>query len=81
MRKWIVKKLYELADLIHFEESMRRSEVNALAWIITKDMFEEREPKKRGRPKGRKDSVGPQAAPKKRGRPLGSKNKPKETIQ
>jgi hypothetical protein len=80
MRKWLARKLFNLALRLDWDEIVLRSlaflmiEAEARARIAPK--------KKRGRPAGRKDSVGSHAwkpiPPKpKRGRPLGSKNKPK----
>jgi hypothetical protein len=75
MRKWLAGKLFDLALWLDWDALVVRSiailivEAEARARIAPK--------KKRGRPAGRKDSVGGVAPPKKRGRPLGSKNKPK----
>lgn len=91
MRKWMAGKLVDLGVRLDWDAAVERARVILLVDMSLGDtmMLSLGEPKRRGRPKGRKDGVGPkpkakaqpQAAPKKRGRPLGSKNKPKETIQ
>ncbi len=65
MRKWLARKLLDLATWLDWET----------VFIVT--MAREKPKKKRGRPLGRKDSVGGAVPKPKRGRPLGSKNKPK----
>ena len=84
MRKWLVDKLFSLALRIDEVETtilarlwVDSDNFNRMVDALIKDMTESIEKPKRGRPKGRKDSVGPKPEPKKRGRPLGSKNKPK----
>ena len=85
MRKWLVNKLFSLALRIDEVETtilarlwVDSDNFNRMVGALIKDMTESIDkPKKRGRPKGRKDGVGPKAETKKRGRPLGSKNKPK----
>ena len=87
MRKWLAGKLFDLAVRLDWDTAADRAKLVALVELGLNDTLVVAlgEPKKRGRPKGRKDGVGPkpkakaqpQAAPKKRGRPLGSKNKPK----
>ena len=87
MRKWLARKLFDLAVRLDWDEAVLGAMTVCLIDGQLKTAFDK--PKRRGRPKGRKDGVGPkpkakaqpQAAPKKRGRPLGSKNKPKETLQ
>lgn len=80
MRKWLAGKLFDLAVWLDWDALVVRSmavliiEAEARARLAPK--------KKRGRPAGRKDSVGihgwkPIPPKPKRGRPLGSKNKPK----
>ena len=75
MRKWLARKLFNLAVRLDWDEAVIRS----VAVLIVEARARARlAPKKKiGRPAGRKDSVGGVAPPKKRGRPLGSKNKPK----
>lgn len=83
MRKWLSDQLFSWALRVDEEHTT----MLARLWIDAEDFILAMtdisrlavEPKKRGRPKGRKDRVGlqNQTAPKKRGRPLGSKNKPK----
>ena len=81
MRKWLAGKLVDLGVRLDWDAAVERARVILLVDMSLGDtmMLSLGEPKKRGRPKGRKDRVGlqTQAAPKKRGRPLGSKNKPK----
>lgn len=81
MRKWIADKLFVLAVKIDGDVAtdLARRLVAADDFAHAMLAMIQREPKKRGRPKGRKDGVGPKPAPapKKIGRPLGSKNKPK----
>lgn len=82
MRKWLAGKLIDLGVRLDWDAAAERARVILLVDMSLGDtmMLSLGEPKKRGRPKGRKDRVGlqTQAAPKKRGRPLGSKNKPKD---
>lgn len=83
MRKWLARKLFDLAVRLDWDEAVLGAMTVCLIDGQLKTAFDK--PKRRGRPKGSKDGVGPkpkakeqpQAAPKKRGRPLGSKNKPK----
>ena len=89
MRKWLADQLFHLALKVDEAETtmLARLWVEADDFIRTMnalvdDVIESIEKPKRGRPKGRKDSVGPKHEPevkRKRGRPLGSKNKPKVT--
>ena len=76
MRKWLAGKLFDMAVWLDWGTAAEAARVVTLIDI----KFEKAlvAPKKRGRPKGSKDGVGPKP---KRGRPLGSKNKPKETLQ
>ena len=71
MRKWIADKLFVLAVKIDGDVATELSRRLVAADDFAHAMLAmiEREPKKRGRPKGRKDGVGPKPAPKKRGRP------------
>ncbi len=87
MRKWLAGKLFDMSVYLDWDSVADRARLVVMVELGLQDalMVSLGEPKKRGRPKGRKDGVGPkpkakaqpQAAPKKRGRPLGSKNKPK----
>ncbi len=78
MKKWIARKLFDLAAWLDWEEAVRGSYAVIFAEMIMDgdlkslpDVAPKAPPKKRGRPMGSKDSVGP----KKRGRPVGSKDK------
>lgn len=75
MRKWLARKLFDLAVRLDWDEAVLGAMTVCLIDGQLKTAFDK--PKRRGRPKGRKDGVGPKPEPKKRGRPLGSKNKPK----
>ena len=81
MRKWIADKLFVWAVKIDGDVATDLSRRLVAADDFAHAMLAmiQREPNKRGRPKGRKDGVGPKPAPapKKIGRPKGSKNKPK----
>ena len=81
MRKWLAKRLFDAAVWLDWDVVSDRAKLVVLVDMNLEDtlMLTLGEPKKRGRPKGRKDRVGlrTDGAPKKRGRPLGSKNKPK----
>jgi hypothetical protein len=69
MKKWIARKLFDWAVWLDWDEAVK----GALAVVLVDGHMKAAfaPPKKRGRPAGRKDSVGP----KKVGRPLGSKDK------
>ena len=75
MKKWIARKLFDLAVRLDWDEAVK----GALAVVLVDGQMKAAfaPPKKRGRPLGRKDSVGKALPPKKRGRPVGSKNRPK----
>lgn len=76
MRKWIARKLFDLAVRLDWDETVQAAQVVVVIDGQLKAAFAPK--KKMGRPKGAKDGVGPKPAPKKKlGRPLGSKNKPK----
>jgi len=83
MRKWLSGKLFDWATSLDWDTTAERAIIIASIEIGFLEAMAGA--KKRGRPKGSKDGVGPkpkakaqpQPAPKKRGRPLGSKNKPK----
>lgn len=83
MRKWLAKRLFDAAVWLDWDSTADRAKLVVLVEMNLEDalMVSLGEPKKRGRPKGKKDGVGPKPEAKKRGRPLGSKNKPKVTIQ
>ena len=69
MKKWIARKLFRMAIRIDIGQATEEARI----LVFVADLMAEAKapPKKRGRPLGRKDSVGP----KKVGRPLGSKDK------
>ena len=75
MRKWLARKLFDLAVWLDWDASVEAAKVVVVIDDSWKAAFAPK--KKRGRPAGRKDGVAGVATPKKRGRPLGSKNKPK----
>jgi hypothetical protein len=78
MRKWIARKMFDLAVRLDWDETVQAAQVVVVIDGQLKAAFAE--PKKRiGRPKGAKDRVARKVPtpPKKLGRPLGSKNKPK----
>ena len=83
MRKWLAGKLFDMAVYLDWDSVANRARLVVMVELGLQDalMGSLGQPKKRGRPKGRKDGVGPKPEAKKRGRPLGSKNKPKVTIQ
>lgn len=77
MKKWIARKLFDFVAWLDWEEAVRGSYAVVFAEMIMDgelkslpDVVPKAPPKKRGRPAGRKDSVGP----KKVGRPLGRKD-------
>lgn len=76
MRKWLAGKLFDLAVYLDWDSVADRARLVVMVELGLQDALAVSlgEPKKRGRPKGSKDGVGPKP---KRGRPLGSKNKPK----
>jgi hypothetical protein len=82
MRGWIARKLFMAAYKIEGDDTTTLARL----LVMADDMARENvlgmlKPKRKpGRPKGKKDGVGPKTAPKKRGRPLGSKNKPKDPV-
>jgi hypothetical protein len=78
MRKWIARKLFDLAVRLDWDEVAMAAQVVAVIDAQLKAAFAEPK-KKMGRPKGAKDRVARKVPtpPKKIGRPLGSKNKPK----
>lgn len=73
MKKWIARKLFRTAVRIDITQATEEARI----LVFVADLMAEAKapPKKRGRPIGRKDSVGKALAPKKVGRPLGSKDK------
>jgi hypothetical protein len=76
MRKWLSKRFFDAAVWLDWDTVADRAKLVVMVEMGFEDkiMVALQPPKKRGRPKGRKDGVGPKP---KRGRPLGSKNKPK----
>lgn len=84
MRKWLSEKLFFWAYRLDRENTLQNSRLVVSVWedwkatvSVIPDRAEKRKP---GRPKGRKDGVGPKPEPKKIGRPKGSKNKPKAPV-
>lgn len=77
MHKWLSEKLFFWAYRLDRQNTLTNSQLVVEVW---KDWKVTAEKPKRGRPKGKKDGVGPKPVPKKRGRPLGSKNKPKGPV-
>jgi hypothetical protein len=72
MRKWLARKLFNLAVRLDWEGAAEAARIIIAVEDSWKAAFA---PKKRGRPAGRKDSVAGVPPKKKIGRPLGSKNK------
>jgi hypothetical protein len=73
MKKWIARKLFRMAVRIDITQATEEARI----LVFVADLMDEAKapPKKRGRPAGRKDSVGVTPAPKKKvGRPLGRKD-------
>ena len=69
MKKWIARKLFDLAVWLDWDEAKRGSYAVVFADMIIDgeleslpDVAPKAPPKKRGRPAGRKDSVGKAAA-------------------
>jgi hypothetical protein len=78
MRGWIARKLFMAAYKIEGDDTTTLARLLVMADDMAREnVLGMRKP---GRPKGKKDGVGPKTAPKKRGRPLGSKNKPKDPV-
>lgn len=79
MRKWLAKRLFDTAVWLDWDACADRARLVVMVELGLQDalVLSLGQPKKRGRPKGSKDGVGPKPEPRKRGRPLGSKNKPK----
>lgn len=76
MRKWLSEKLFFWAYRLDRDEALINARLLVGINQSLREVFEEVK-RKPGRPKGRKDGVGPKPEPKKIGRPKGSKNKPK----
>lgn len=70
MKKWIARKLFDWAVRLDWDATLTGAKSMVLVEITVNGLLEQAMPKKRGRPAGRKDSVGP----KKVGRPLGRKD-------
>lgn len=64
MRKWLARKLFDLAVRLDWDEAVLGAMTVCLIDGQLKTAFDK--PKRRGRPKGSKDGVGPKP---KRGRP------------
>lgn len=77
MRKWIARKLFDLAVRLDWDETVQAAQVVVVIDGQLKAAFAPK--KKMGRPVGSKSKpkVAAPAPKKKLGRPLGSKNKPK----
>jgi len=79
MREWLAKKLFAWAVRLDWNVVAQASRI-----IVAVDNSWEAATapkKKRGRPAGRKDSVGGPPVKRKLGRPLGSKNRPKIVVK
>jgi hypothetical protein len=78
MRKWLARKLFVLASRLDWDGVVQKSRI----MVAFYDSWEAATApkKKRGRPAGRKDSVGGAPVKRKLGRPLGSKNRPKIVV-
>lgn len=72
MREWLAKKFLIWAVRLDRDVVVQASRI-----IVA----HETPKKKRGRPAGRKDSVGGVPVKRKLGRPLGSKNRPKVVVK
>ena len=72
MRKWLAGKLFDWATSLDWDTTAERAILIASIEIGFLEAMAGA--KKRGRPKGRKDGVGPKPEPKKRGRPAKSDN-------
>lgn len=80
MRKFVAEKLFNLAAAVDADIVSALAQARSMQEDWKTVVVNVPPKKKRGRPKGRKDSVGPRHEPevrRGRGRPLGSKNKPK----
>lgn len=58
MKKWIARKLFDWAVKLDWDEAVVSSKAVVLVDSLINKTFEQVLPKKRGRPAGRKDSVG-----------------------
>jgi hypothetical protein len=79
MRKWLARKLFVLAARLDCDVVVQASRIV----VVLEDarLAATAPKKKRGRPAGRKDSVGGAPVKRKLGRPLGSKNRPKVVVK
>lgn len=71
MRKWLSEKLFFWAYRLDRENTLTNAKLVVEVWKdwkVVVSVIPERK-RKPGRPKGRKDGVGPKPEPKKRGRP------------
>ena len=79
MRKWLAQKLLIWAVRLDCDVVVQASR---LIVVLEDARLAAAAPKKkRGRPAGRKDSVGGAPVKRKLGRPLGSKNRPKVVVK
>ena len=76
MREWLAKKFLIWAVRLDRDVVVQASRI-----IVALEDARAAPKKKRGRPAGRKDSVGGPPVKRKLGRPLGSKNRPKIVVK
>ena len=76
MREWLAKKFLIWAVRLDYDVVVQASRI-----IVALEDARATPKKKRGRPAGRKDSVGAAPVKRKLGRPLGSKNRPKIKVE
>lgn len=58
MKKWIARKLFDWAVRLDWDEAVAGANAVVLVDMTMNGLLEQVTPKKRGRPAGRKDSVG-----------------------
>lgn len=58
MKKWIARKLFDWAVWLDWDEAVKSAMAVMLVDGLINRPFEQEPPKKRGRPAGRKNSVG-----------------------
>lgn len=78
MREWLAQKLLIWAVQLDWNVFIRASRI--VVALEDARLAATAPKKKRGRPAGRKDSVGGAPVKRKLGRPLGSKNRPKIVV-
>jgi hypothetical protein len=76
MREWLARKFLIWAVRLDCDVVVQASRL-----IVVLEDARVAPKKKRGRPAGRKDSVGGPPVKRKLGRPLGSKNRPKIVVK